>query len=111
MALHGPPRFHVLALPRARVGSRPGLACSLLTASRGAADGRRSANRGPTFDETSHGRAQAAHEAEQRLRAQLEQDLAATQRRLEAAEKARDTAIKTLEQAATRGTTSRKPQR
>jgi hypothetical protein len=33
------------------------------------------------------------------------------QKRLEAAEKARDTAIKTLEQAVTRGTASRKPQR
>jgi hypothetical protein len=38
-------------------------------------------------------------------------DLDATQRRLEAAEKARDTAIKTVEQAATRAATSRKPQR
>jgi hypothetical protein len=58
--------------------------------------------------ELEQGRAQAGLDAEQRLRAQLEKDLAATQRRLEAAEKARDTAIKTLEQAATRGTTSRK---
>jgi hypothetical protein len=49
--------------------------------------------------------------AEQRLRASWRKDLAATQKRLEAAEKARDIAIKTLEQAATRATTSRKPQR
>jgi hypothetical protein len=61
--------------------------------------------------EFEHGRAQAAHEAEQRLRAQLEKDLATTQWRLEAAEKARDTAIKTLGQAATRAATTRKPQR
>jgi hypothetical protein len=61
--------------------------------------------------ELEHGCAQAALDAEQRLRAQLEKDIAATHRRLEAAEKASDTAIKTLEQAATRGTTSRKPQR
>ena len=61
--------------------------------------------------ELEHGRAQAALDAEQRLRAQLEKDLAATQKRLEAAEKARDTAIKTLEQAATRAATTRKPQR
>jgi hypothetical protein len=40
-----------------------------------------------------------------------DKDLTGTQKRLEAAEKARDTAIKTLEQAATRGTASRKPQR
>src|ERR1022692_4788670 len=39
------------------------------------------------------------------------QGLTGMQKRLEAAEKARDTAIKTLEQAATRGTASRKPQR
>jgi hypothetical protein len=51
-------------------------------------------------------------DAEQRLRAQLEKDLAAAQKRVEAAEKARHTAIATLEQAATRGTTpGRKPQR
>jgi hypothetical protein len=39
----------------------------------------------------------------------MEKDLTATQRRLEAAEKARDTAVKTLEQA--RAATTRKPQR
>jgi hypothetical protein len=61
--------------------------------------------------ELEHGRAQAMLDAEQRLRAQLEKDLAAAQKRLEAAEKARDIAIATLEQAATRGTTPRrKPQ-
>jgi hypothetical protein len=38
----------------------------------------------------------------------LEKDLAAAQKRLEAAEKARDTAIATLAQAATRGTTPRR---
>jgi hypothetical protein len=57
--------------------------------------------------ELEHGRAQAMLDAEQRLRAQLEKDLAAAQKRLEAAERARDTAIATLEQAATRGTTPR----
>jgi len=40
------------------------------------------------------------------LRSQLEKDLAQTQRRLEAAEKARDAAIKSLEQAALRGTST-----
>jgi hypothetical protein len=51
-----------------------------------------------------------------RLRAQLERDLDVAQQRLEAAERARDTTIATVEQAATRGTTPRgaprgKPQR
>ena len=41
----------------------------------------------------------------------LEKDLAATQKRLEAAEKARAAAIAAVEKAATRGATSRKPQR
>ena len=59
----------------------------------------------------SHSLALSVARPEQRLRAQLEKDLAATRRRLEAAKKARDAAIKTLEQAAIRGTTSRKPQR
>jgi len=39
--------------------------------------------------------------------ARLEQDLADASKRLQAAEKARDAAIATLEQAATRGTTPR----
>jgi hypothetical protein len=53
--------------------------------------------------ELEHERAQATLDAEQRLRAQLDKDLAAGQKRLEAAEKARDTAIATLERDATRG--------
>ncbi len=44
---------------------------------------------GARLPSSSTGRAQAALDAEQRLRAQLEKDLAATQRRLEAAEGAR----------------------
>ena len=55
--------------------------------------------------ELERSRAQAALDAEQRLQAQLEKDLATSQRRLEAAEKARDAAIASLEAAATRGTT------
>ena len=42
-------------------------------------------------------------QGEQQLRTQLEKDLAETQRRLDAAEKARDAAIKSREQAAVRG--------
>ena len=53
--------------------------------------------------ELQHGQAQTALQGEQRLRAQLEQDLAQAHRRLQAAEKARDAAIKSLEQAAVRG--------
>ena len=54
------------------------------------------------------GRAQAALDAEQRLRAQLEKDLAASQRRVEAAEKARDAAIASIQGAAARGTSPRR---
>lgn len=57
--------------------------------------------------ELDRGRAQVALEGEQRLRAQLERDLEACQQRVTAAEKARDAAIKTLEQAAARGTSPR----
>ena len=53
--------------------------------------------------ELERGQAQTAMNGEQQLRSQLEKDLAQTQRRLEAAEKARDAAIKSLEQAAVRG--------
>ncbi len=53
-------------------------------------------------------RAQTALQGQQQLRARLEQDLADTGKRLHAAEKARDAAIATLEQAATRGTTPRR---
>jgi colicin import membrane protein len=56
--------------------------------------------------ELQHGQAQTALQGEQQLRTQLENDLAQTQHRLEAAEKARDAAIKSLEQAAVRGTGS-----
>jgi hypothetical protein len=49
-------------------------------------------------------RAQATLDPEQRLRAKLEKDLATSQRRLDAAEKARDAAIASLEAAAARGT-------
>lgn len=53
--------------------------------------------------ELAQARAQAALEAEQRLSAQLETDLQTATKRLEAAEKARDAAIASLEAAATRG--------
>jgi len=56
--------------------------------------------------ELERGQAQTAMNGEQQLRSQLEKDLAQTQRRLEAAEKARDAAIKSLEQAAVRGTST-----
>ncbi len=59
--------------------------------------------------ELAQARAQAALEAEQRLRAQLQTDLQTTTKRLEAAEKARDAAITTLEAAATRGATPPNP--
>jgi hypothetical protein len=47
-------------------------------------------------------RSQAALEAEQRLRAQLDADLQAATKRLQAAERARDAAIASLETAATK---------
>ena len=57
--------------------------------------------------ELERGQAQTTINGEQQqLRAQLETDLAQTQHRLEAAEKARDAAIKSLEQAAVRGTST-----
>ena len=58
--------------------------------------------------ELEQGRAQAVLDAEQRLRARLEQDLDAAAKRLAAAETARDAAIATLEQAAARGTAGRR---
>jgi hypothetical protein len=62
--------------------------------------------------ELDRGQAQTALHGEQQLRTQLEKDLADTQRRLEAAEKARDAAIKSLEQTAVRGTSGgRRPPR
>ena len=58
------------------------------------------------------GQAQAALDVEQRLPGQLERDLATAQQRLGAAERARDTAIATVEQAATRASAPRrKPER
>ncbi len=48
--------------------------------------------------ELNRGQAQTALKGEQQLRVQLEKDLTQTQRRLDAAEKARDAAIKSLEQ-------------
>ena len=61
--------------------------------------------------DSSGGAATALH-GEQQLRAQLGNDLAQTQRRLQAAEKARDAALKSLEQTAVRGTSTsrRNPQ-
>jgi hypothetical protein len=59
--------------------------------------------------ELDRGQAHAALQGQQQLRGQLEIDLAETQRRLEAAEKARDAAIKSLEQAAVRATSSQRP--
>jgi hypothetical protein len=53
-------------------------------------------------------RAQAALDAEQRLRAQLQADLETAQQRLEVAEKARDTTIATGEQPAIRRRTLRR---
>ena len=53
----------------------------------------------------------SALDAEQRLRAQLEKDLTTMQKRLDAAEKARNAAVAAVEKAATRAATTRKPQR
>jgi len=62
--------------------------------------------------EAEHGRAQAALDVEQRSRGQLERDLATAQQRLGAVERARDTAIATVEHAATRARAQRrKPER
>ena len=62
--------------------------------------GARRTARGRQAAELDTGRAQAALDAEQRLRGQLEKDLAGPQRRLEAAEKARDAAIASIQAAA-----------
>ena len=61
--------------------------------------------------ELAQARAQAALDAEQLIRAQLQSDLQATGKRLEAAERARDTAIATLETAATRASSTPPPPR
>jgi hypothetical protein len=53
--------------------------------------------------ELEQGRAQAALDAEQRLRARLEPDLATAAERLAATETARDAAIATIERAARTG--------
>ncbi|MDQ2761084.1 MAG: hypothetical protein M3Y17_11830, partial [Actinomycetota bacterium] len=58
--------------------------------------------------ELEHGRAQAALEGERQLRARLEHELADAGKRLQSAEKARDAAIASVEQAATRGTPPRR---
>ncbi len=59
--------------------------------------------------ELAHARAQAALDAEQLIRAQLQSDLQAAGKRLEATERARDAAIASLETAATRGSTPPPP--